>query len=173
MTFSPGVDGLPTLSNLDYAINLWAVLSTQDLVIYLVGNGDDGVFELNRTETLSAVVLDMWLDNLQYYIPGKVTVVYDGCRSGSLIPSLVPPVGKERILIASTGSAQPAYFLSAGDISFSAFFWQSADSRSNAVRCRSRAPMFPANPLIVCARRTAVSESSFLMALLMSSATVE
>jgi hypothetical protein len=94
------------------------------VVVYLVGNGEEGAFELNDTETLLASDLDSLLDSLQDTIPGKVTVIYDACRSGSFLSSLTPSVDKERILISSTGENQPAYFLSEGDISFSKFFWR-------------------------------------------------
>jgi streptogramin lyase len=123
VTFSAGVDALATLSNLNYAINVWAQINTQDVVLYLVGNGDHETFKINQSETLAASTLDSWLDNLQNNIPGKVTVIYDGCRAGSFLPLLTPPGGKERILLASSGGNQPAYFLSGGDISFSKFFW--------------------------------------------------
>jgi hypothetical protein len=63
------------LSNLSYAINTWAQTSTQDVVLYLLGNGDHETFEISQTETLSATDLDGWLDNLQNNIPGKVTVI--------------------------------------------------------------------------------------------------
>jgi len=124
VTFSTGVDWLPTLSNISYALTTWALQSTQDVVVYLVGNGEEGAFEINDTETLLASDLDSWLDSLQDNIPGKVTVIYDACRSGSFLSSLTPSVDKERILISSTGEDQPAYFISEGDISFSKFFWR-------------------------------------------------
>jgi hypothetical protein len=124
VTFSAGVDVLTTLSNLNYAINAWAQINTQDVVLYLVGNGDHETFKINQSETLAASTLGGWLDSLQNNLPGKVTVIYDGCRSGSFLPLLKPPGGKERILLASTGGTQPACFLSEGDISFSKFFWR-------------------------------------------------
>jgi len=124
VTFSAGVDGLSTLSNISHALTTWALQSTQDVVVYLVGNGEEGAFEINDTETLLATDLDSWLDSLQDNIPGKATVIYDACRSGSFLSSLTPSVDKERILISSTGENQPAYFISEGDISFSKFFWR-------------------------------------------------
>jgi sugar lactone lactonase YvrE len=123
VTFSTGVDGTATLSNLEYAINTWVQQSTQDLVLYMIGNGGYGTFELNVLETLSATQLDIWLDTLQGNICGKVTVIYDACRSGSFLEELTPPEGKERILISSSSSDEPAHFLSEGDICFSRFFW--------------------------------------------------
>jgi len=117
------VDGTDTLSNLEYAINIWAQESTQDVVLYMIGNGEYGTFELNDSEALSASQLDSWLDTLQGNISGKVTVIYDASYSGSFLPSLVPPDGKERILISSSSGSQSSYFISDGDISFSKFFW--------------------------------------------------
>ncbi|MFC1799168.1 C13 family peptidase, partial [Thermodesulfobacteriota bacterium] len=124
VTFSAGVDGLTTSSNLSSAINTWALTNTQDVVIYLIGEGGIGTFELNPTETLAASALDGWIDNLQNNISGKVTVIYDAPQSGSFLPLLTPPAGKERILISSTANDGPAHFLSTGDISFSKFFWR-------------------------------------------------
>ncbi|KPL09296.1 MAG: hypothetical protein AMS26_23020, partial [Bacteroides sp. SM23_62] len=115
---------LPTLSNMGHAITSWAQESTQDLVLYMIGNGEYGTFDLNSSETLSAYQLDSWLDNLQANISGKVTIIYDASFSGSFLPSLVPPSGKERILISSSSSSQASYYISDGDISFSKFFWK-------------------------------------------------
>jgi sugar lactone lactonase YvrE len=123
VTFTSGVDGLPVISNLSYAINTWAADSTWDVVIYMIGNGDEGTYRINNTETLSAADLDAWLDNLQNAISGKATVIYDAGRAGSFLPLLTPPAGRERIVLASTERDEPVYFLSDGDISFSRFFW--------------------------------------------------
>lgn len=123
VTFSSGVDGLSVMSNVSYAINNWAAGSTWDAVIYMIGNGEDGTFRINNTETLAAADLGAWLDNLQNAISGKVTVIYDAERAGSFIPLLTAPPGKERIIVTSTGKDEPVYFLSDGDISFSRYFW--------------------------------------------------
>ncbi|RKZ90588.1 MAG: hypothetical protein DRQ40_10825, partial [Gammaproteobacteria bacterium] len=123
VTFTSGVDGLPTFSNLEYALLGWGVQNTRDLVIYMIGNGNEGGFQINSTEILHAADLDIWLDSLQMILPGKVTFVYDACLSGSFMPALAPPAGKERILISSSTDSQAAHFLSEGDISFSQFFW--------------------------------------------------
>jgi hypothetical protein len=114
---------LPSLSNLGYAITTWARQSTRDVVIYMIGNGGYGTFALNGSETLSASQLDSWLDNLQANISGKVTVIYDASYSGSFLSYLIPPDGKERILISSSSGSQASSFISDGDISFSRFFW--------------------------------------------------
>jgi hypothetical protein len=123
------VDGDSSPINLQYAIETWAASSTQDVVLYIVGNGDTETSALNSTDTLTASQLDTWLNNLQCSgqgcLPGKVTVIYDASLSGGFITALAPPEGsgKERILISSTGSNGSACFLSDGDISFSRYFW--------------------------------------------------
>ncbi|MFH2120776.1 MAG: 6-bladed beta-propeller [Pseudomonadota bacterium] len=114
---------LATRDNLIYAITDWASGNTQDVALYLIGRGDSGIFRINNEESVSATELRSWLDTLQGIIPGVVTVVYDGPLSGSFLPLLKPPSGKQRILLSSTGGAQPVYFLSNGNISFSRFFW--------------------------------------------------
>jgi uncharacterized protein YjiK len=123
ITISAGVDGSTSLSNLDYAINTWARDNTQDLVIYMTGNGSYSEFTLNGSETLTAAQLSSWLDDLQDNIPEEVIVIYDADRSGSFIPSLKPPTGKKRLLISGSSSDQKANFIFEGNISFSRFFW--------------------------------------------------
>ena len=115
---------LPTLSNLEYSTTLWGSENTQDIVLYLVGNGGNGWFEMNDSEKLTATNLDSWLDSLQEEISGKVTIIYDANQSGSFLLPLTPPEYKERITITSASDSQPAYFISEGDISFSKFFWR-------------------------------------------------
>ncbi len=109
--------------NLQEAVTDWA-LDANDVLIFITDHGGDGNFLINETKLLQAVDLDQWLDELQEVIPGRVTVVYDACHSGSFLSALTPPEGKERILIASTKPEQEAYFTSFGDLSFSSFFWQ-------------------------------------------------
>ena len=131
VTFSAGIDGLSTLNNIDHAINTWSKESTQDLVLYLVGNGDDGTFQINETETLLATDLDSWLDTLQGILPGKVAVIYDACLSGSFLPLLAPPANKERFLISSASFSEPAHFVSQGNICFSKYFWARVSNGTN------------------------------------------
>ena len=130
----PGMAKLPvlsTLSNLEYAVTNWAPSTTQDVVLYLIGNGSPGSFQINDSETLSASVLDGWLDSLQNSIPGKVTFIYDACQAGSFLSFLTPSIDKKRIVLASTGGNQPACFLSNGDISFSKYFWMRVANGAN------------------------------------------
>jgi hypothetical protein len=152
-------DALTTLANVTDALGNWAEQDTQDVVLYLIGEGNYGSFKLNNTETLSATYLDSLLDSLQESIPGKIAVIYDACLSGSFLSSLTPPAGKEqdRIVIVSTESNKPAYFLSGGDISFSHFFWTKVVNGSNtrdafnyagdAIRyaCKRQSPLLEGN----------------------------
>jgi len=131
VTFSSGVDGLASLSNLNFAIITWAAASTQDVILYLVGRGGAQTFQMNATETLNAADLDTWLDSLQNSLPGNVTVIYDASHSGSFLSLLAPPPTKERIVISSANNNQGASFISDGDISFSTFFWQQVSNGAN------------------------------------------
>jgi len=118
----PDVDGDATNSNLQSAITQWAK-DAESLVVYLTGHGGDGTFRMSETEILRAEDLALWLNELQETMQGLVTIVYDACESGSFVSKLVPPSGKQRILIASTSPGEPAYFLSQGALSFSYPFW--------------------------------------------------
>lgn len=119
-----GYDGQPTLANLNYALGDWCGTNTQDMALYLAGEGKSGTFTVRQNESLPADTLDDLLDELQEKIPGKVIFIYDANQSGSFLKSLVPPAGKERILISGSDEDQPAYFLSKGAVSFSGYFWR-------------------------------------------------
>ncbi len=133
---SGGVDGSPNLKSLEDTLDIWKD-QTQDLVLYMVGESDikDSmrVFRINEEETLSAGVLNAWLNDFQAHIPGKITVVYDSCDSATFLSSLAPPEGKEkeRILIGSTDKDQPAHFVIDGKISFSKYFWDNVSVGKN------------------------------------------
>ncbi len=116
------VDADATNINLEYAIKTWA-LDAEDLFIYMVDHGGNGTFRMGGTELLYATDLDSWLDVLQQTLPGSVTMVYDACESGSFLPLLTPPAGKQRILVTSTSSGEEAIFVGNGTVSFSFLFW--------------------------------------------------
>jgi len=78
---------------------------------------------MSGTELLNATDLDSWLDGLQQTISGPVTMVYDACESGSFLPYLLPPAGKQRILATSTSVGQESIFVGNGTVSFSFLFW--------------------------------------------------
>ena len=116
------VDADATNANLQYAINTWAQ-DAEDLFIYMVDHGGKGTFRMGATELLKATDLDTWLDSLQQNISSSVTMVYDACESGSFIPLLLPPEGKERTLVTSTSAGQESIFVANGTVSFSFLFW--------------------------------------------------
>ena len=116
------VDTDATNSNLEYAIKTWAS-DAQNLFIYMVDHGGSGTFRMGETELLGAADLDSWLDTLQQAFSGTVTMVYDACESGSFLPYLLPPAGKQRILATSTSSGEESIFVGNGTVSFSFLFW--------------------------------------------------
>jgi sugar lactone lactonase YvrE len=118
----PDVDGEATNSNLQNAITQWAK-DAESLVVYLIGHGGNGTFRMSETEVLKAEDFASWLNGLQETMQGLVTIIYDACESGSFVSKLVPPSGKQRIIITSTSPGEPAYFLSQGALSFSYTFW--------------------------------------------------
>jgi hypothetical protein len=118
----------------DGALKQWAQDNTQDLVIYLVGLGTDKEVRLNATETLTFAELKARLDTLQeQYIPGPVTVIYEGPQSGYLLPALQsPPAEKKRVVISSTGlPAAPQEEASLLTFTFSKQFWQKIANGAN------------------------------------------
>ena len=124
-TTTAGVDGLATWDSIEWAINTWAAANTQDFTLYLVGYGEDGAFVIHDAENLTVTQLDTWLDDLQATLPGKVTIVNDTDQAATFLPFLLPPTGKQRIVVASTQVNQTAQFLVGGRISFSNYFWGS------------------------------------------------
>ncbi len=122
--FFNDIDGEPTAANLENAVTNWADGATE-LLIYMIDHGISGEFHLSETEKLSAADLDRWLDTLQTGMSGRVIFIYDACMSGSFIPLMQPPEGKERVLITSTSADKPAWIANGGRISFSYEFWAS------------------------------------------------
>ncbi|MBF0527166.1 MAG: InlB B-repeat-containing protein, partial [Deltaproteobacteria bacterium] len=120
--YASKVRGPATKSYLQTASRNWAA-DAQELVIYLVDHGDNGVFRMSSTETLTSTQLGAWLDQLQNSVNVKLRVIYEACKSGSFVHDLSASVGKERILIFSAGENQLATLLESSHISFSYFFW--------------------------------------------------
>jgi len=116
------VDADATNNNFQAAITTWAQ-DADNLLIYMIDHGGNGTFRMGETELLQASTLGSWLDTAQGAIPGTVVLVYDACRSGSFLASLLPPSGKERVVLTSASANEEAIFCSGGSISFSFFFW--------------------------------------------------
>ncbi len=129
-TFRTEVDTGSYNSNLQSYLNSLANdagIENLDLTIYLIGKGDTGTFTMNEDDPvpdiLTASQLDGWLDSLQNTKPGRVVVVYDADKSGSVISLLTPPTNKERITITSSSGDGAAYFSPDGNVCFSSFFF--------------------------------------------------
>jgi DNA-binding beta-propeller fold protein YncE len=117
------------------ALKQWARDHTQDLVIYLIGLGDDTQVRLNAKETLTFAELKAALDTLQELdIPGPVTVIYEGPQSGYLLPALkTPPAEKKRVVISSTGISSPKEGSPLLTFAFSKQFWQKIINGANVL----------------------------------------
>ena len=113
------VYGLPTLSNLEDAITVWAGDALK-VTIYLVGQMTPDSFDVNSSEFLAAYQLDTWLDTLQSSSPDKIVIVLEGDDSGSFIDDLT---GTGRIIVTSCASPGSSLNQVYGLLSFSQFFW--------------------------------------------------
>lgn len=113
---------LPTPDNLQYGISTWANQETEDLVVFLVGQGDSEHFFLDQGAAVAAAALDQWLDSNT--AAKAVTVVGDFSLAGDFLPRLRAAAGQSRILLSATAPGQAAHFLGNGDLSFSRFFWR-------------------------------------------------
>ena len=56
-TGTVGVDVKPTLTNVDSALTKWAVNQTQDVVVYVVGQGEGAGIRLNAGQTLTTTTV--------------------------------------------------------------------------------------------------------------------
>ncbi|KGJ97234.1 putative Ig domain-containing protein, partial [Thalassotalea sp. ND16A] len=108
-----------TKANMQTAID-WAG-DTDSLVFYLVDHGNVDSFRVKVDEVMSSSELGSWLDAYT----GRLSLVYDACKSGSFVDELE---GEGRTIITSANSTQDALFLQDGAISFSGLFWQHIDN---------------------------------------------
>ncbi len=119
------IDGDTSKAGLQKTISDRALDSTGELLIYMTDHGGNGTFYLNEKEIMKAEELDGWLDDFQTKTSARVILIYDACMSGSFIPLMKPPEGKERIIMTSSGPDEYAWFQNSGILSFSYQFWSS------------------------------------------------
>ena len=65
-TTTRGVDGLAVWDHVAWACTAWAQDQTPDFLVYLVGPGQAGAFEINRTEQVLASELDREYGSLSH-----------------------------------------------------------------------------------------------------------
>lgn len=109
------------------ALTKWVQVAER-LVIYLIGHGEVGYFDLDQTtgDKLTAQNLKTWLDLVQPNLT-NITFIDESCHSGSFLPTLtIPPTSAsepKRILLASAAADQMAVFMANGRVSYSQIFW--------------------------------------------------
>ena len=123
-TFTTGIDGLNVLENVDFALGDWLGDDTQDLLLYVVGDGDTEEISLNEGAVLDAESLATRLSEAQAAISGVLAVVLDTPHAGSFLPVLAGGSLDERIVIASAGAEQTICLAPERSISFSTYFWR-------------------------------------------------
>ncbi|MCC6356052.1 MAG: VCBS repeat-containing protein, partial [Verrucomicrobiae bacterium] len=103
------------------SITNWAAGANRLTVCLLGTTTSNAQYRIGAAETLPAADLDGWLDAFQVSNAAALVLMdFDGC--GSYVPSLAPPAGKERIVVASTRAGAAAVRAADGLISFSQFF---------------------------------------------------
>ena len=126
------VDKDATRENLQWALTEWAANPNDpasEVMIFLVDHGGPERFLVNEYSVVLADELDEWTDTLQ--TDGgvsSVAIVYDACQSGSFLTKMAPPEGKQRLMVTSTTSDEPALFAAGANFSFSSIFWRNFDN---------------------------------------------
>jgi len=143
-TDTGNVDEAATVSMASSAIREWAQ-DASDLLIYFVGHGQRGTFNVNPSETLSVQSLSEWFEEIQANLPGKLVFIYEACMSGTFIPVLSQAT-HDRVIVTS-GSDEYSWFANNGVMSFSFMFWSvlSTDMNLNDAYNAGRELMLPYN----------------------------
>ena len=121
------VDALSTEANLERALTTWTVDKVgadRALTLFMVDHGSRGIFYLDKPNLASITPqqLDVWLTQVEQRHPGiKINVIYEACLSGSFITLPSPLSRRGRLIITSTGSANPAWASDRG-AAFSDYF---------------------------------------------------
>ncbi|SLM29359.1 exported hypothetical protein [Desulfamplus magnetovallimortis] len=123
------IDNQATSERLENAIIQWAG-DAKDVLIFMTGHGNDGLFRINEDEFVEASAFGGWLSSLKSSVSGQVVLVYDSCYSGSFLPQIK---SDGIISIASTGEDEVAFFTSIGQLSFSSFFFDGIFNGGNVM----------------------------------------
>lgn len=106
---------------LQQAVTEWAK-DSQDLVIFLTGQGKPEGLQINASETLTPEELAAWLTELEKSLPGKITVVLEADYAGNFLKKLSRP-DRPRIVVASSAIDQRTTLINQGVNSFANHFW--------------------------------------------------
>jgi hypothetical protein len=133
----PGVDAVPTESNVRDVIQDWArtrVGLGTPLWLYLADHGQVDRFHNEVDEVVTAGELNLWLSNLEATSGvDQINVIIDACHSGSFIDTqaqggygLEEISGHGRVVVASTTYSSQAYAPGGTNalMYFSAGFWR-------------------------------------------------
>lgn len=132
----------PHLSHLQTTITSWAATDTQDLILYFIGDAAHERFFMNANEILTPDILNQWLNDYQNQTLNDVILIYDGCKAQSFTDLLISDSNDyQRILIASTGSKQPAYFQPETYLCFSYHFWNEIDKGRYLIEAYNKATL--------------------------------
>jgi hypothetical protein len=112
-----------TLETLTHALSVWP-RNSRNLIIYMIGLGSLERFRIGGNETVSATVIDSWLDDLEETINGSIIFIYESSYSGNFISFLKSSNSDhKRIIITSCDKDESSYFLQNGMLSFSYMFF--------------------------------------------------
>ncbi|KPA11262.1 NHL repeat containing protein, partial [Candidatus Magnetomorum sp. HK-1] len=117
-------DNIATIDTFQSYVNHLQSEQAAELIIYMIGQGDSEIFDINASEILHAKILDQWLDEFQAHLTVPITLIYDASKSGSFMSLLKAEQQQKRIIITGTAANQVAQFIAQGAISFSQFFWR-------------------------------------------------
>lgn len=134
----------PSFDALQIAITEWAVVSTQDVVLYMIGGGDENAFHIapdDENQYVSGADLNSWLNTLQPALVGPIVIVYDAPDASGLLSNLQPYNYGERFLLSSTKIGQiPCYVDADGaKASYSHYFWSGVLSGEDTKKAHFKA----------------------------------
>ena len=115
------VNDVAGAQTLRFAITNWAA-SAGRLVVYVGGTSVSNQVVFAGGTALSASDLDAWLDSFQSS-NRAVTAIMDVNGGGAYVTNLLPPAGRDRVVIASTRAWHPRLLDEGGVVSFSHYFW--------------------------------------------------
>ncbi len=113
---SDDIDATATVTNVQYAIQVWArehVGLGKPLWLFMADHGLPGVFQVSgdgANDVLTPALLNLWLSNLEATSGvDRINVIIDACHSGSFITAAPGISGFRRVIVASTSADRLAF----------------------------------------------------------------